>query len=80
MVLASACNLISPEIVVIGGELGECEAFVDAARDGVNRLAQPSTAAGIEVVAGQLGRTAELRGATARAAEIGRSVALTTSA
>jgi predicted NBD/HSP70 family sugar kinase len=71
-VLAAACNLMSPELVVIGGELGECSAFVDAARDGVNRLAQPSMAAGVEVVAGQLGRTAELRGAIARAIEIGR--------
>lgn len=76
MVIANACNLISPEVVVIGGDLGECPAFVDATRDGVNRLAQPSTAAGIEVLPGQLGRSAELRGAIARATENGRMAVL----
>jgi predicted NBD/HSP70 family sugar kinase len=63
---ANLCNLLNPERIVVGGELGAAgELLLDPLRDGVRRAAIPSAAADVEVVQGELGERAEVLGALA---------------
>ena len=65
-VVAGLVNLFSPEMVVIGGDLGEAgDLLLDPLREAVRRNALPAAAEGIEVVAGELGERANLLGALA---------------
>jgi predicted NBD/HSP70 family sugar kinase len=67
-VLASLCNVLNPELVVLGGELGSSgEPFAEGVRDGVTRDSQPANAEAVAVRPAQLGRRAELVGALAMA-------------
>jgi predicted NBD/HSP70 family sugar kinase len=66
--VASLCNLFNPELVVVGGALAAAgEVLTHPMRDVVDRFAIPSAAASVEVVVGELGERAELRGAIALA-------------
>jgi predicted NBD/HSP70 family sugar kinase len=65
-VVAGLVNLFSPEMVVIGGDLGEAgELLLDPLREAVKRDALPEAATGLEIVAGELGERANLLGALA---------------
>ena len=63
---ASVCNLVDPEIVVVGGQLAEAgEMLLGPLRAAVAERTIPSTAGPVEVVAAELGGSAEVRGALA---------------
>jgi predicted NBD/HSP70 family sugar kinase len=63
---ANLCNLINPERIVVGGDLGAAgELLLASMRESVLRAAIPSAAANVEVVAGVLGERAEVLGAVA---------------
>lgn len=63
---ASVCNLIDPEIVVVGGQLAEAgEMLLGPLRATVMERTIPSTSGPVEVVQGDLGASAEVRGALA---------------
>jgi predicted NBD/HSP70 family sugar kinase len=65
-VVAGLVNLFSPEMVVIGGDLGEAgDLMLDPLREAVRRDALPAAAEGLKVVAGELGERANLLGALA---------------
>jgi predicted NBD/HSP70 family sugar kinase len=65
-VVAGLVNLFSPEMVVIGGDLGEAgELLLKPLREAVIRDALPEAASGLEIVAGELGDRANLLGALA---------------
>jgi predicted NBD/HSP70 family sugar kinase len=65
-VVAGLVNLFSPEMVVIGGDLGEAgDLLLDPLREAVRRDALPAAAADLKVVAGELGERANLLGALA---------------
>jgi predicted NBD/HSP70 family sugar kinase len=65
-VVAGMVNLFSPEMVVIGGDLGEAgELLLEPLREAVMRDALTEAAAGLEIVAGELGERANLLGALA---------------
>jgi predicted NBD/HSP70 family sugar kinase len=65
-VVAGLVNLFSPEMVVIGGDLGEAgELLLKPLREAVIRDALPEAASGLEIVAGELGERANLLGALA---------------
>jgi predicted NBD/HSP70 family sugar kinase len=65
-VVAGLVNLFSPEMVVIGGDLGEAgDLLLDPLREAVRRDALPAAAAELRVVAGELGERANLLGALA---------------
>jgi predicted NBD/HSP70 family sugar kinase len=65
-VVAGLVNLFSPEMVVIGGDLGEAgDLMLDPLREAVLRDALPAAADGLKVVAGELGERANLLGALA---------------
>ncbi len=65
-VVAGLVNLFSPEMVVIGGDLGEAgDLMLDPLREAVQRDALPAAADGLKVVAGELGERANLLGALA---------------
>jgi predicted NBD/HSP70 family sugar kinase len=65
-VVAGLVNLFSPEMVVIGGDLGEAgELLLEPLREAVIRDALPEAASGLEIVAGELGERANLLGALA---------------
>ena len=65
-VVAGLVNLFSPEMVVIGGDLGEAgDLLLDPLREAVRRDALPAAAAELKVVAGELGERANLLGALA---------------
>ena len=60
------CNLFNPEMVVVGGDLGEAgDLLLDPLREAVRRYALPAAAEDVEIVAGTLGDRAELLGALA---------------
>lgn len=68
-VLADMCNLLNPEAVVLGGELGTAgPALVDGVAAAIRRHAQPATADALRVVAATTGVDAELMGALQLAA------------
>jgi len=63
---ANLCNLLNPERIVVGGELGAAgELLLEPLREALGRAAIPSAAADAEVVAGELGERAEVLGAVA---------------
>ena len=65
-VVAGLVNLFSPEMVVVGGDLGEAgDLLLDPLREAVRRDALPAAAEGLKVVAGELGERANLLGALA---------------
>ncbi|WP_121254747.1 ROK family transcriptional regulator [Nocardioides ferulae] len=75
-VLADMCNLLNPELVVTGGAIGASPAFLAGVRDAIDRHAQPTAAAAVEVAPGALGEDAELRGAISVALEVGAPPAI----
>ncbi len=63
-VLADLCNCLNPGVIVLGGELGTAgEPLAEGVRESINRYAQPTTAAAVEVRVGLLGMRSELLGA-----------------
>ena len=65
-VVAGLVNLFSPEMVVIGGDLGEAgELLLEPLREAVMRNALPAAADELRIVAGELGERANLLGALA---------------
>lgn len=65
---ALLCNLLNPERIVVGWELGAAgELLLQPLRDELSRTAITSAAADVEVVAGTLGERAEVLGAIALA-------------
>jgi glucokinase-like ROK family protein len=65
-VLATLCDLLNPELIVVGGDLsGAGEVLLDPMREQVHRNAIPATARDVEIVAGVLGPRAELLGGLA---------------
>lgn len=65
---ASLCNLLNPELVVVGGDLAAAgELLLAPLRDALQRAAIPSAAAQVEVVPGVLHERAEVLGAVALA-------------
>ncbi|WP_313895927.1 ROK family transcriptional regulator [Streptomyces sp. YIM 98790] len=70
---ANLCNLVDPEIVVVGGQLADAgEILLGPMRNVVAQRTMPSTAGPVEVVAGELGSAAEVRGALAVALDTAR--------
>jgi predicted NBD/HSP70 family sugar kinase len=65
-VVAGLVNLFSPEMVVIGGDLGDAgDLLLEPLREAVRRDALPAAATDLKVVAGELGERANLLGALA---------------
>lgn len=63
-VLADLCNLLNPEALIVGGEIGAAgNAVIGGLRAAIDRRAQPATAAALEVLPAALGVEAELVGA-----------------
>ncbi|KZM77824.1 transcriptional regulator [Cellulosimicrobium sp. I38E] len=70
---ANLCNLVDPEIVVVGGQLAEAgEALLGPLRTALEQRTVPSTAGPVQVVASELGSAAEVRGALAVALDLAR--------
>jgi predicted NBD/HSP70 family sugar kinase len=64
--LANLCNVFNPERVIIGGDLSAAgDVLLAPMAESIGRFAIPSAAAEVDVVAGQLGRRAEVMGALA---------------
>ena len=67
-VLAEACNLLNPQAIVIGGQLGSAhESYLEGIREAIRRYAQPVIADGLVVVAAGLGESSALTGSLIRA-------------
>ena len=67
-VVAAICNIFNPEMVVVGGDLGEAgDLLLDPMREAVDRYAIAPAAADAKVVAGELGERAQVLGALALA-------------
>lgn len=65
-VLADLCNVLDPEAIVVGGDLAAAGApLLDGITDSVARYALPGSARTLRVLAGELGRRAEVLGALA---------------
>jgi predicted NBD/HSP70 family sugar kinase len=63
-VAGAACNLVNPELVIVGGELIVAgDALVDGVRDGIREVAIDTVWDDLRVVAAQRGDRAELEGA-----------------
>lgn len=68
-VLASLCDLLNPEALIIGGELGAAAPqLIDGIAASIQRHSQPGTAASLRIVPAELGVRAELVGALEMAA------------
>jgi predicted NBD/HSP70 family sugar kinase len=66
--VANLCNLLSPELVIVGGDLAASgDLLLQPLREAVRRYAIPSAAAAVDVVQGELGERAEVLGALALA-------------
>jgi predicted NBD/HSP70 family sugar kinase len=66
--LANLCNLISPQRIIVGGELvGAGSALLQAMREAMARGAVPAAGERAEIVAGELGDRASVLGAVALA-------------
>jgi predicted NBD/HSP70 family sugar kinase len=64
--LAEVCNLLNPELIVVGGELSGAGApLLKGIRDAVDRYALPAVASAVDLRAGLLGSRAEVLGAVA---------------
>ena len=67
-VVAAICNIFNPEMVVVGGDLGEAgDLLLDPMREAVGRYAIAPAAADAKVVAVELGERAQVLGALALA-------------
>lgn len=63
---ANVCNLLNPQMVVVGGELaGVGDVLLDPIREVVRRCTLPSAADRLSVIAGVLGDRAQVLGALA---------------
>lgn len=63
-VLAQLCDLLNPDALIVGGELGALGApLLEGVRSSISRYSQPAIAAAITVSAAELGERAELEGA-----------------
>ncbi|MBD8059723.1 ROK family transcriptional regulator [Cellulomonas sp. JH27-2] len=68
-VLASLCNLLNPDALVVGGELAAAgSSFLEGVEQAVLRHTQPATAAALEIMPAHLGIRAEVTGALQMAA------------
>ena len=66
VVIASLCNTLNPEAVILGGDLASAgDHFTAGVRDSVRHLAQPGPALDTAVIASNLQNRAELLGAVA---------------
>src|SRR5215212_7239762 len=64
--VAGLCNLLNPRRVIVGGELSAAgDVLLTPLRDSLNRYAIPTAASDVAVVAGELGKRAEVMGALA---------------
>jgi predicted NBD/HSP70 family sugar kinase len=64
--VGNLCNVFNPERVIIGGDLSAAgDVLLAPIAESISRYAIPSAAAQVDVVAGQLGRRAEVMGALA---------------
>jgi predicted NBD/HSP70 family sugar kinase len=73
--LADVCNLLNPELLVLGGELAAAgDPLVEGVVESVARFAQPAVSR-VPVVCSELGERAEVVGALALAAETARRAA-----
>lgn len=62
--LADTCNLLNPELIVVGGELSEAgEPLITGVRDSLQRYGLPASVAEVRVVAAELADRAEVLGA-----------------
>jgi predicted NBD/HSP70 family sugar kinase len=67
--VAGVCNLLNPELVVLGGALAAAEdLLLDPMRDVVERFALPAAAERVRVIPGRLKERAEILGAVGLAA------------
>src|SRR4051812_3365823 len=67
-VVGNICNLLNPEMVVVGGDLSAAgELLLTPLRESLNRAALPSVTRDLEVKAGELGDRANVLGALALA-------------
>lgn len=65
-VVAQVCNVLNPAKVIVGGDLSAAgDVLLDPLRDEVARHAVPAAGGDVEIVAGVLGRRAEVLGAAA---------------
>lgn len=72
-VLSVLCNLLNPQALVIGGELGALGSpLLEGVRTTVQRHTQPAIAASLDILGAELGRDAELMGAATMAAALSR--------
>ena len=70
--LATVCNLVNPECIVVGGDLGAAgDLLLDPLRESLRQGAIRSAARNVEVVVGGLGDRAEVLGAVALALRSG---------
>lgn len=68
--LADMCNVLNPEVVIVGGELSLPDgALAEGISEAIARYAQPAVARAVTVTTGALGNRAELLGAIALAAQ-----------
>ncbi|HEY5244097.1 MAG TPA: ROK family protein, partial [Acidimicrobiales bacterium] len=81
-VAGAVCNLVNPELVIVGGDLIVAgDALVDGVRAGVRETAIDAVWRDVSVVAAQLGDQAELLGAIGLAlAEVDADMLLSTAA
>jgi len=69
-VVGGVCNLVNPELVIVGGDLIVAgELLVDAVREGLEQTSIPAVRADVAVIAATLGDRAELLGAIGLAIE-----------
>jgi predicted NBD/HSP70 family sugar kinase len=62
--VGAICNIVNPERVIVGGEMGVVgEVLVDAVADGIARATIPAIGRDAQVVSGSLGERAEVLGA-----------------
>jgi predicted NBD/HSP70 family sugar kinase len=74
--LATVCNIVNPECVVVGGDLGAAgDLLLDPLREALRRGSIRSAARDVEVVVGALGDRAEVLGAVALALRSGALLA-----
>ncbi|GLY85158.1 ROK family transcriptional regulator [Actinoallomurus iriomotensis] len=68
--LADMCNVLDPEVVIVGGELSRPDgALADGIREAIARYAQPGVARAVTVTTGTLENRAELLGGIALAVQ-----------
>lgn len=66
VVVAQVCNALNPAKVIVGGDLSAAgDVLLDPLRDELARHAVPAAGGDVEIVAGVLGRRAEVLGAAA---------------